>query len=140
MRACLAALLATLLVFAAPAPFADGAGESEDPQELSSQTPSASDVIAGLYQFDLFQQNASAGTDSQGSDEVKNVAIAHADAATELDRKLKAIQEKVGSKANLTKSMWGRAGMVIDAQATDGPEFDRKFYQAQVVQYKSAVS
>jgi predicted outer membrane protein len=133
-------LLTALLALTTTAALADSVGENVDAPDLPSQTPSASDVIARLYQFDLFQQNASDATDFQESYEVKIIATAPADAATKRDKTLKTIQEKIGSRANLNKSMWGYAAGVAGAQAADGPAFVRKFYQAQVVQYKSTVS
>jgi len=85
-----------------------------DADECSAQVPAGKDVTAEIYQFDLFEQNASDGADSQDSDEIKRIATAHADAATKRDTTLKAIQERIGSDAKLDKSMWGRASLALD--------------------------
>ena len=72
--------LAIILLFAGQVALTD------DTSDASACAPAGPDLIAGLYQFDLFQQNAIEAADRSGSEELRLSAVSKADAATQRDK------------------------------------------------------
>jgi hypothetical protein len=85
-----------LVLLAAHAALADDAGEP------GARAPAGPEVIAGLYQFDLFQQNAIEAADRSGSEELRISAAGKADAATQRDKALTELQRKTGTEVQPT--------------------------------------
>jgi hypothetical protein len=134
------AVLAILLLFIGTAALADSGGATED-SELVGQAPAASDLIAELYQFDLFQQNTIDSADLYGNEDIRNFAVAHAEAAAKRDRALTELQRHTPVNVDFGKKAGPlRADRAAGLEASDGPAYVRQFYQAQVVEYRSAVS
>jgi hypothetical protein len=136
------AVLAILFLFIGTAALADSGGATED-SELVGRTPAASDLIAELYQFDLFQQNTIDSADLYGNEEIRNFAVAHAEAAAKRDKTLTELQRHTPINVDFGKKagpLPPRADRAAGLEASDGPAYVRQFYQAQVVEYRSAVS
>jgi hypothetical protein len=108
----------------------------------SPSAPTASDVIAQLYQFDLFQQNAIDRTDSGGgSGDVLTTAAVRADAAAKRDKALTELQRQTGTEVPAQrKSAAMRADTLAAVDRTDGPAYVRQFYAAQLAQYELTVA
>ncbi len=107
--------------------------------EHDSRAPAAAEVIAGIYRFDRFQQNAMDGADIHGGRELSAFAAARADAAAQRDKELKRIQLPKGAAIDAWPSPWA-GGMLANVEASEGPAYIRKFYQAQAVEYQLAIS
>ena len=84
--------LAIILLFAGQVALTD------DTSDASACAPAGPDLIAGLYQFDLFQQNAIEAADRSGSEELRLSAVSKADAATQRDKALLELQRKTGTE------------------------------------------
>jgi hypothetical protein len=107
----------------------------------SPSAPTAADVIAQLYQFDLFQQNAVDRTDSGGSGDVLTTAAMRADAAAKRDKALTELQRRTGTDVPAQrKSAAMRADTLAAVDRSDGPAYVRQFYAAQLAQYELTVS
>lgn len=103
--------------------------------------PTAADVIAQLYQFDLFQQNAVERTENAPSSDVLTTAGARADAAAKRDKALAALQRQTGTEVPAPhKAAAMRAHSVEAVDRTDGPAYVRQFYAAQLVEYELTVA
>ncbi|MGA7803789.1 DUF4142 domain-containing protein [Bradyrhizobium sp.] len=131
------AALAVIVLVTATAAFAD----SETPGATTGRTPAGADVIAELYQFDLFEQNAIDGADLHGNEEVRNFAVAHADAAAKRDKALAELQRQTPIDVNFDDKAAGiGADRTASLDESEGPAFVRQFYQAQVAAYQSALA
>jgi hypothetical protein len=106
----------------------------------STSKPNSTDVIAQLYQFDLFQQNAIDGVESLAIPELVNTASTRADAAVKRDRVLAELERQAGAvvKAH-EKNAAMRAHALAGVDSSDGPAYVREFYQAQLVEYEAVV-
>jgi len=126
--------LAMILLLAGHAVLADDAGDA------SVRAPAGPDVIAGLYQFDLFQQNAIEEADRSGSEELRISAVSKADAATQRDKALIELQRKTGTEVQPAgKSAARSADRLAGLDSATEPGSAREFYEAQVAAHQSAV-
>src|SRR5215470_5073210 len=127
-------LLAIVLLLAGGAAFAD------DANDASARAPAGTDVIAGLYQFDLFQQNAIEAADRSGSEELRISAVSKADAATQRDKALIELQQKTGSEVQpIGKAAARSADRLAGLDSATEPGSTREFFAAQVAAHQSAV-
>ena len=128
----MAIVLAIVLLFAGQVALVDDAGDA--------CAPAGPDVIAGLYQFDQFQQNAIEAADRSGSEELRLSAVGKADAATRRDRALIALQRKTGTEVQPPGKSAGRsADRLAGLDSATEPGSAREFYQAEVAAHQSAV-
>jgi putative membrane protein len=128
------ALVATLLLLLGQAALAD------DASDASTRAPAGPEVIAGLYRFDLFQQSAIEAADRSGSEELTLAAVGKADAATQRDKALIALQRQTGSEVQPAgKSAARSADRLAGVDSATEPGSARKFYEAEVAAHQSAV-
>ena len=128
-------ILVAMFMVASAAAFADS-----DRAMANDNAIGAPEVMAALYQFDLFEQNAIDSADTHGNQQVRNFAIARADDAAKRDKILDEIRKQTGANVSFDRKSRPACDDTIPALASDdGPVFVRKFYQAQVVEHRSAV-
>jgi putative membrane protein len=126
--------LAIILLFAGQVALTD------DTSDASACAPAGPDLIAGLYQFDLFQQNAIEAADRSGSEELRLSAVSKADAATQRDRALLELQRKTGTEVLAPgKSAARSADRLAGLDSATEPGSAREFYEAEVAAHQSAV-
>lgn len=122
---------------------AETAAERADPAELTNTetlpTPTRVDVIAQLYQFDLFQQTALDRANSAGTTAILNTVTARADAAVKRDKALAELEKKTGTAVSSHKAIAKKAHVVSGLDSSDGPDYVRAFYEAQLVEYEATV-
>ncbi|WP_027553715.1 DUF4142 domain-containing protein [Bradyrhizobium sp. Cp5.3] len=128
-------LVAIVLLLISTTAFADSTGE----RMRSNPTPTATDVISGLYAFSRFQQGLLESTDLKGNAEVKNLAALRAEEAAKRDRTLKDIQQAIGAETRVGKRTLAGASLA-QPENSDGPAYVRSFYAAQIPEYESAVA
>lgn len=126
--------VAIILAFIGTAALADSSGE----QIRTDRTPTASDVIGGLYALSRFQQSLLESTDLKGNAEVKNLAALRAEEAAKRDKALKEIQDRIGAEPRIGKATSAGAS-VAEPESADGPTYVRSFYAAQIPEYDSAI-
>lgn len=127
--------IAILLAFISTAALADSTGE----QMRGDRVPHATDVISGLYAFSRFQQGLLESTDLKGNAEVKNLAALRAEEAAKRDKRLKEIQQSIGTEPRVSKT--ASAGISLaQPDDTDGPAYVRSFYAAQIPEYKTTIA
>src|SRR3954466_10833184 len=114
-------LVAIILMFVSSAAFADSTGE----RRPGDRTPTATDVISGLYAFSRFQQGLLESTDLKGNAEVKNLAALRAEEAAKRDKALKHIQEAIGAEPRVAKTK--SAASLAEPDSSDGPAYVRTF-------------
>ena len=102
------------------------------------RTPSATDVITGLYTFSRFQQGLLESTALKGNAEVKNLAALRAEEAAKRDKALKQIQDAAGTEPRVDKTTSVSASLV-EPENADGPTYVKSFYAAQIPEYESAI-
>ncbi|WP_404558329.1 DUF4142 domain-containing protein [Bradyrhizobium niftali] len=127
-------LVAIMLMFISAAALADSTGE----RRPGDRTPTASDVINGLYAFSRFQQGLLESTDLKGNAEVKNLAALRAEEAAKRDKVLKDIQQALGAEPRVGKTT-ASAG-VAEPDNSEGPAYVRTFYAAQIPEYESTIA
>ena len=126
--------LTIILLFAGQVAVVDHASDA------SACAPAGPDLIAGLYQFDLFQQNAIEAADRSGSEELRLSAVGKADAATQRDRALLELQRKTGTEVQPPgKSTARSADRLAGLDSGTEPGSAREFYEAEVAAHQSAV-
>ncbi len=125
-------LVAIVLAFVGTAALADSVGE----RNRGERTPSATDVISGLYAFSRFQQSLLESTDLKGNAEVQNLAALRAEEAAKRDKAPTEIQQAIGAEPRVGKTSTSLA----EPAASDGPTYVRSFYAAQIPEYESAIS
>ena len=123
-----------MLMFISAAALADSTGE----RRPGDRTPTASDVINGLYAFSRFQQGLLESTDLKGNAEVKNLAALRAEEAAKRDKVLKDIQQALGAEPRVGKTT-ASAG-VAEPDNSEGPAYVRTFYAAQIPEYESTIA
>jgi predicted outer membrane protein len=128
------ALFAALLILLVPAP-----ARADSISENARRSPRAADVIAALYRFDQFQLSSMEAADVRGNQEVRTFALARIDAAEKRDKALKQIEIKTGVDLK-GRSASPAADLLASLLATDGPSYIRKFYETQVVEYRSVIA
>jgi hypothetical protein len=107
----------------------------------ASRVQTAVEVIAQLYQFDLFQQNSVDRADTSPSSDVMMIAAARADAAGKRDKALAELQRQLGTDVpSQRKGAAMRAHAVDAVDRSDGPAYVRHFYAAQLVEYELTVA
>src|SRR5436305_895792 len=89
-----------ILAFVSSAALAESTGE----RRPGDGTPTATDVISGLYAFSRFQQGLLESTDLNGNVEVKNLAALRAEEAAKRDKSLKDIQDAIGAEPRAAKT------------------------------------
>src|SRR5262249_37967220 len=98
------------------------------------------EVIAGLYQFDLFQQNAIEAADRGGSEELRISAESKADAATRRDKALIELQRQTGTGVQPgCKSAAQSRDRLAGLDSATEPDSVREFYEAEVAAHQAAV-
>lgn len=127
-------LVAIILAFFSTAALADNSAE----RALGERTPTATDVITGLYTFSRFQQSLLESTDLKGNAEVKNLAALRAEEAAKRDKALKQIQDAIGTEPRVGKTSSVSASLV-EPENADGPTYVKSFYAAQIPEYESAI-
>lgn len=127
--------VAILLAFISTAALADSTGE----QMRGDRVPDATDVISGLYAFSRFQQGLLESTDLKGNSEVKNLAALRAEEAAKRDKRLKEIQQSIGTEPRVSKAASAGIGLA-KTDDTDGPAYVRSFYAAQIPEYETAIA
>lgn len=127
-------LVAIVLAFISTATFADNTGE----RAARDRSPSATDVISGLYTFSRFQQGLLESTDLTGNAEVRNLAALRAEEAVRRDKALKRIQEAIGAEPRVGETTSPSASLA-EPKASDGPTYVRNFYAVQIPEYESAI-
>jgi putative membrane protein len=126
--------LAVVLLFVGQVALVDDAGDA------SACAPAGPEVIAGLYQFDLFQQNAIEAADRSGSEDLRQSAVNGADAATRRDKALIELQRKTGTEVQPPgKSAARSADRLAGLDGATDPGSTREYYQAEVAAHQSAV-
>jgi hypothetical protein len=129
------AFYATILLLLAGTPVL-----ADDARETGAGAPAGTEVIAELYQFDLFQQNAIETADRNGSEVLRHSAVNKAEAATQRDRALLKLQRMTGTEVNAGNSSTARcADRLAALDSTAEPDAVREFYAAQVAEHRSAV-
>ncbi|WFU38963.1 DUF4142 domain-containing protein [Bradyrhizobium sp. CB82] len=131
-------IVATVLLLMSTAVLADNSGERTWAGHDSARTPTATDVISGLYAFGRFQQGLLESADLRGNQEVKTLATARAEDAAKRDKALKQIQQAIGAEPNVRKA--STAGAALTGPGDEGPAYVRQFYAAQVAEYEEAVA
>lgn len=126
--------VAIVLAFISTATFADNTGE----RAVGDRSPTATDVISGLYTFSRFQQGLLESTDLNGNAEVRNLAALRAEEAVRRDKALKQIQEAIGAEPRVGKTTSPSASLA-EPEASDGPTYVRNFYAVQIPEYESAI-
>jgi ribonuclease D len=127
-------VVAIVLAFFSTAALADSAGE----RQPADRTPSAIDVISGLYAFSRFQQGLLESTDLKGNAEVKNLAALRAEEAAKRDQAVKQIQETIGAEPRVSKTASAGASLV-EPETSDGPTYVRSFYASQIPEYEATI-
>ena len=113
---------------------------ADDASDANARVPAGQEVSAGLYRFDLFQQNAIEAADRGGSEELRLSAVSKADAATQRDKALIELQRKIGSEVQPGgKSAARNADRLAGVDSATEPGSARKFYEAEVAAHQSAV-
>lgn len=134
-----AALVLMLLVVGCPTVQAGG-GDAARTDAVPEAPPTATDVLARLYEFDAFQQQAIDRTAPLPSSDVQNTAELRADAAAKRDKELDDLQNRTGHPVERPNgSALKRADGLADVDSSEGPLFVRRFYAAQLVQYQLIV-
>jgi hypothetical protein len=110
-----------------------------DADDIGARVPAGTEVIAELYQFDLFQQNAIETADRTGSEALRHSAVGKAEAATQRNKALLELQRKTGTQVNISKAAARRADRVAELDSAAEPSAVREFYQAEVAQHRSTV-
>jgi len=131
-------LMALFLLFA---PFFARAETVLD-RVYSLPPPTAAQVISQLYQFDLFQQSAVEGAEFRATQDILNIAAARADAAVKRDKVLSELQRQIGNTVVTSdrKSAVMRAHALAGSDSSDGADFVRAFYAAQLAEYETTVA
>ncbi len=135
-------ILAAILLFACSPAIADSGGEA-GPFDISAErTLTAADVIADLYQFDEFQQGTIENVDTKGNQELelRNVAALRVEDAAKRDRILKQIRTQIGKQIDARKRGPTSSAGLADPDEAEGPAYVRRFYAAQISEYRSAVA
>lgn len=127
--------VAILLAFISTPALADSTGE----QMRGDRVPDATDVISGLYAFSRFQQGLLESTDLKGNAEVKNLAALRAEEAAKRDKRLKEIQQSIGTEPRVSK-MASTGISLAQPDDTDGPAYVRNFYAAQIPEYETTIA
>lgn len=127
-------VVAIILAFFSTAALADNSAL----RALGERTPTATDVITGLYTFSRFQQSLLESTDLKGNAEVKNLAALRAEEAAKRDKALKQIQDAIGTEPRAGKTSSVSASLV-EPENADGPTYVKSFYAAQIPEYESAI-
>ena len=132
-------IIATVLVFMSTTALADNTGERTwaGPDPLG--TPTATEVISGLYAFGRFQQGLLEIADLKGNQEVRILATLRAEDAAKRDKALKQIQKEIGAEPGFSKTPAAGAGLTGPADS-EGPAYVREFYAAQVAEYQEAIA
>lgn len=102
------------------------------------ETPSATQVIGDLYRFDRFQQNLLESADLSGNEEVRNLAALRAEDAARRDRALKRIEREIGVNSEIDKAL--PSAPYAETSEAEGPAYVRRFYAAQVAEYRDVVA
>jgi putative membrane protein len=125
-------LLTAILLLAGHAAVADDVSDA--------RAPAGREVIAELYKFDLFQQNAIEAADRSGSEELRISAVGKAEAATRRDKALVELQRRMGTEVQpIGKSAARTADRLAGLDSATEPGTAREFYGAQVAAHQSAV-
>jgi Domain of unknown function (DUF4142) len=127
-------LVAIILMFISTAALADSTGE----RSPGDRTPTASDVINGLYAFSRFQQGLLESTDLKGNAEVKNLAALRAEEAAKRDKVLKDIQQALGAEPRVGKTT--ASASLGEPDNSEGPAYVRTFYAAQIPEYEFTIA
>ena len=123
------------MAFLSTAALADSTAE----RKVGDRTPSATDVISGLYAFSRFQQGLLESADLKGNAEVQNLAALRAEEAVKRDKALKQIQETIGAEPRLSKTASASASLV-EPETSDGPTYVRSFYASQIPEYEATIN
>lgn len=136
MRAILAAIF---LLMASPA-VAEHASDPADAGWTADRSPTAAELIGGLFRFDRFQQSLVESADLNGNQEVRNLATLRAEDAAKRDKALKQIQGAIGAEASSGKQPLTDGGRLAVTDNSEGPSYIRSFYAAQITEYSSVVA
>jgi hypothetical protein len=104
----------------------------------AADAPAAAEVLADLYRFDRSQQHLLESADLHGNQAVRNIAALRAEDAVKRDKRLKEIQREIGVEPHVGKTPLSEP--YAETSDPEGPAYLRRFYAAQVVQYKTVVS
>jgi Domain of unknown function (DUF4142) len=132
-------IIATVLLFISTAVLADNSDERTWAGQDSARTPTATDVISGLYAFGRFQQSLLESADLRGNQEIKTLAVARAEDAARRDKALKQIQQAIGAEPNVRRASTAGAALT-GLDDSEGPAYVRQFYAAQVAEYEEAIT
>jgi hypothetical protein len=121
-----------LLLMASPV-LADsiGAGRAAD-------IPAATEVLAELYRFDRSQQHLLESADLHDYQELRNVAALRAEDAVKRDKRLKQIQREIGIESGIDKTPLSEP--YAETSDPEASAYLRRFYAAQVAEYKNVVT
>jgi hypothetical protein len=112
----------------------------DDAASPPQRAPTAAEVISQLYQFDQFQQNVSDSAEFRTTQTVANTAAARADAAVKRDLVLSELQRQIGAEPTSRKAAAMRAHALLGVDSSDGPDYVRQFYAAQLAEYEATVA
>ncbi|WP_027524362.1 DUF4142 domain-containing protein [Bradyrhizobium sp. Ec3.3] len=132
-------IVATVLLLMSTAVLADNSGERTWAGHDSVRTPTAIDVISGLYAFGRFQQGLLESADLRGNQEIKTLAISRAEDAAKRDKALKRIQQAIGAEPDVRKTSTADAALT-GPDDSEGPAYVRQFYAAQVAEYEETIA
>jgi hypothetical protein len=94
-----------------------------------------------LNEFNTFQKNAYDRTASLDRSDLTSAASVRAEAAARRARALAALETSTGVNAEpASRPSLGRENMLADVSPTDGADFVRKFYAAEVAEYDTTIA
>jgi putative membrane protein len=134
-------VIVALLLLAAPSAFAQSISEKTGLNAMLDKPPTSADVLSGLHQFDLFQQEVADSADKRGDDILRKFARALSDAAEKRGKLLAALNTKNGLEvkfpeepgATRNNRLGGLEGSVADV-------YVQGFYKAEVTEHDAAIS
>lgn len=107
----------------------------------AAAAPTASQLIAKLNEFNAFQKNAYDRTASLDRSDLTSAASVRAEAAARRARALAALEISTGVSAYpASKQSLGRETMLADVSPTDGTDFVRQFYAAEIAEYETTIA
>jgi putative membrane protein len=134
-------ILVALLLMIAPSAFAQSVGEKTGVNEMLDKPPTGSDVLLGIHQFDLFQQEVADSADKRGDTAIRKFTQAQSDAAETRGHTLDALKKKTGLDVKFPEdpdAMRSNRLGGLDGSVAEG--YVRGFYKAETAEHESAIS
>ncbi len=133
-------VLALLLLSGAPA-LAQSIGEKTGVNEMLDKPPTAADVLLGLHQFNLFQQEVAGTADNRGDEALKKFSSTLSDAAGKRDDALAALNKKTKLEVKFPEDPNAlKSNRLAGLEGSVAEIFVRGFYSAEVKEHETAIS